>query len=514
MRRRGRHPRMLCAGATWLLLAIAATPLSAAAARGPEENGASPLPASDYSVEPVCGPVSKGARCLSSRLVPETAAARARSQPRGVTATASSVRAATSLCGEPPREEAPEAGLSPCQLHEAYVEQDRAEGTTPPTVAIVAAFDDPTALEDLKTYSKFYGLKQCTKKEHCFTKINQLGQASPLPPENSGWAEEISLDIETVHAICRDCHILLVEAESKESKDLEAAENEAAAEGANVISDSWVDPEPPAESAAFDHKGIVITAAAGDEGFLNWTGEAGQREIRCIPPPRPTSWPWVGHASRTYPANSGRRSGMGSFRETVNGGPVAAPAAKASSPPTGSVNCRIGVRSVADRAERLRTSPPTLIPIRCCDLRLDEGRGRTRLAEDGWHQPLDTVDRRDVRAGRREQRRGISRSDPLRKRGARPGIRARCAIRLQWSVRAAENGQWGPRPAASKKRGGSCSERPICVAGLGYDGPSGLGTPAQFALFEPTGAAEKEAQQLRFTSVAPTDRGSAGPALR
>ena len=28
-------------------------------------------------------------------------------------------------------------------------------------------------------------------------------------------------------------------------KDLEAAENEAAAEGASVISDSWVDPELP-----------------------------------------------------------------------------------------------------------------------------------------------------------------------------------------------------------------------------------------------------------------------------
>ena len=286
MRRRVRHPRMLCAGATCLLLAIGAMPLSAAAESGPEENVVSPLPASDYSVEPVCGPVSKGARCLSSRLVPETAAARARSQPRGVTA-ASSVGAATSLCGEPPREEAPEAGLSPCQLHEAYVEQDRAEGTTPPTVAIVAAFDDPTALEDLKTYSKFYGLKQCTKKEHCFTKINQLGQASPLPPENGGWAEEISLDVETVHAICGNCHILLVEAESKESKDLEAAENEAAAEGANVISNSWADAEPGAESSAFDHKGIVITAAGGDEGYLNWTGEAGQQGDPLYPASSP-----------------------------------------------------------------------------------------------------------------------------------------------------------------------------------------------------------------------------------
>ena len=96
------------------------------------------------------------------------------------------------------------------------MEKEHAELTPPPTVAIVDAFDDPTALEDLKTYSKFFGLKQCAKKEHCFTKINQFGQAGPLPPENSEWAEEISLDIEAVHAICTDCHILLVEAESQE----------------------------------------------------------------------------------------------------------------------------------------------------------------------------------------------------------------------------------------------------------------------------------------------------------
>ena len=43
------------------------------------------------------------------------------------------------------------------------------------------------------------------------------------------------------------------------------------------------------------------------------------------------------------------------------------------------------------------------------------------------------------------------------------------------------------------------------MAGVGYDGPSGLGTPAQLALFEPTGAPEKEPQQVQFTSVAPEE---------
>ena len=46
--------------------------------------------------------------------------------------------------------------------------------------------------------------------------------------------------------------------------------------GATEISNSWGGPEPEHDSPAFNHPKTVITAAAGDDGYLNWTAaEAG-----------------------------------------------------------------------------------------------------------------------------------------------------------------------------------------------------------------------------------------------
>ena len=55
-----------------------------------------------------------------------------------------------------------------------------------------------------------------------------------------------------------------------------------------------------------------------------------------------------------------------------------------------------------------------------------------------------------------------------------------------------------------------CSGHAICLAGLGYDGPSGLGTPNGLGVFQATGRAAKKPQQLDFTSTAPSDARVAG----
>ena len=91
-----------------------------------------------------------------------------------------------------------------------------------------------------------------------------------MPESEGGWSVEISLDIEIAHAICQNCHILLVEANETSYTDLEAAEETATKMGATEISNSWAGGEPAADSPAFDHPGVVITAAAGDYGYLNW----------------------------------------------------------------------------------------------------------------------------------------------------------------------------------------------------------------------------------------------------
>jgi hypothetical protein len=172
-------------------------------------------------------------------------------------------------------------GLTPLDLHTAY--NLPTEASTPQTIALVDAFDDPNAESDLNVYSREFGLPACTTENGCFRKLNQRGESASgaLPRVEPEWDVEISLDIETAHAICPNCKILLVEAASAENSDLEIAENEAVAAGANEISNSWGGGEPGAGASteAFHHPGVVITVAAGDDGYDNWLTEPGEEAL-------------------------------------------------------------------------------------------------------------------------------------------------------------------------------------------------------------------------------------------
>ena len=101
------------------------------------------------------------------------------------------------------------SGLGPAQIQSAYKLTGLTSGGR--TVAIVDAYDDPTAESDLATYRSQYGLPACTTANGCFKQVNQSG-GSELPATDAGWAEEISLDLDMVSATCPDCQILLVEA--------------------------------------------------------------------------------------------------------------------------------------------------------------------------------------------------------------------------------------------------------------------------------------------------------------
>src|SRR5205814_1823369 len=105
------------------------------------------------------------------------------------------------------------------------------------TVAIVDAYDDPNIESDLAVYSSTYGLPSCTTANGCFKKVNQTGGTN-YPTKNAGWSLEIALDVETVHAVCPNCKILLVEATTNSFANLLKAEDYAVAH-ANIISNSW-----------------------------------------------------------------------------------------------------------------------------------------------------------------------------------------------------------------------------------------------------------------------------------
>ena len=104
----------------------------------------------------------------------------------------------------------------------------------------------------------------------CFKKVNQNGAASPLPQVNAGWALEIALDVEAAHAMCQNCSILLVEANSNSYTNLFTAFDKAIALGATVVSNSYGSNEFSGETSYdvhFNHPGIAMTFSAGDSGY-------------------------------------------------------------------------------------------------------------------------------------------------------------------------------------------------------------------------------------------------------
>jgi subtilase family serine protease len=138
------------------------------------------------------------------------------------------------------------------------------------TVAIVDAFDDPNAASDLAVYRSQFGLPPCTTANGCFKKVNQNGAQGSYPRSDRGWSQEISLDLDMVSAICPNCKIMLVEANSTSFANLAAAVDTAARLGANAISNSYGGSEYSSEvtdEAHFLHPGLAITASSGDSGY-------------------------------------------------------------------------------------------------------------------------------------------------------------------------------------------------------------------------------------------------------
>jgi hypothetical protein len=161
-------------------------------------------------------------------------------------------------------------GFGPASLQSAYKLPSSTAGSGQ-TVAVVDAMDDPNAASDLATYRSDWGLPACGTG--CFSKVNQNGAASPLPAASgtSGWATEESLDIDMVSAICPLCHIILVEANSATTANLGAGVNSAVSLGADFVSNSYGGSEsssdPTFDTEFYKHAGVAVTASAGDDGF-------------------------------------------------------------------------------------------------------------------------------------------------------------------------------------------------------------------------------------------------------
>jgi Domain of unknown function DUF11 len=332
-------------------------------------------------------------------------------------------------------------GYGPADLQSAYGLQSAAavEGGGA-TVAIIDAYNDPNAAKDLATYRSAAGLPACTTANGCFEQLNELGQPKPLPPNagtrgraSRGWDVEESLDVDMVSAICPRCRIALIEANSSNDSDLDTAADTGVSL-ANFESNSYGGSESagePAEDAIYDHPGKVITAAAGDEGY--------QVDY-------PAASPYVTAVGGTslQPADNARGWAETAWGPDAGSGSTGSGCSRYEPKPAWQTDAGCARRTVADVSAD--ADPETGVAV------------YDTYSQGGW-----------VEAG------GTSASTPI--------ITAVYAL--------AGTPKPGTNPASYPYRdpgalndvtsgtnsASSCTPVYLCTGELGYDGPTGLGTP-------------------------------------
>ena len=158
------------------------------------------------------------------------------------------------------------AGYSPAELQAAY--NFDPTGGSGETVAVIDAYDDPNLESDLQVYRMQYGLPTCTTANGCFKKVNEKGGAK-YPKPSASWAIEESLDVDMVSANCPNCKILVVEANNENYSSLGVAVAEAATLNAATISNSYGGTEYKDENAKSPNfaQGRPVLASAGDDGY-------------------------------------------------------------------------------------------------------------------------------------------------------------------------------------------------------------------------------------------------------
>jgi subtilase family serine protease len=183
--------------------------------------------------------------------------------------------------GRPNRGSTTVSGYGPADLQSAYsLGTASAANGTGETVAIVDAYGDPSAASDLATYRTHFGLAQlCSTAvtSGCSGTFTQAYATGTAPSNNSGWAEEESLDVDMVSAVCPRCNILLMEAASNSYSDLARAFRAAASYNGSIVavSNSYGGSDSSSD-ATFDgssyynfasYPNIAVTASSGDGGY-------------------------------------------------------------------------------------------------------------------------------------------------------------------------------------------------------------------------------------------------------
>jgi subtilase family serine protease len=142
------------------------------------------------------------------------------------------------------------------------------------TIVIIDAFQSPTLVDDLTSFTTFYGLPPAN-----LVQIAPDGLTPFDPSDNNmiGWAGEITLDVEWSHAIAPRANIVLVLAKSNQDNDILSALKYAVDHNlGDVISMSFGENESCLDSTALNawhdvfaqatQKSISLFASSGDQG--------------------------------------------------------------------------------------------------------------------------------------------------------------------------------------------------------------------------------------------------------
>lgn len=167
------------------------------------------------------------------------------------------------------------ACYTPALMRTAYNVPASATGAGQ-TIAIVEAYGSPTVASDLQIFDATMGLPD--------PKLNIFFPEGPVTPNNVGWAEETSLDVQWAHAIAPGATIDLIVAPDNRSSTLHSAEAFAIANHlGSVISMSFGALEPAISGGAhntllqhadslYQHAKaahITMIASTGDLGATN-----------------------------------------------------------------------------------------------------------------------------------------------------------------------------------------------------------------------------------------------------
>jgi subtilase family serine protease len=163
---------------------------------------------------------------------------------------------------------------APAQIRAAYgIDKVHATGAGT-TIAIVDAYQSPTAAYDLALFSSVFELPAANLQ---IVAPDGLTPFDPNDANQVGWAGEITLDIEWAHAIAPAAKILLVLAKSNNDADiLSATKYVVDHNAADVISQSFGEAEQCMDPAVFNQqtalfaqatrKHITLLASSGDQG--------------------------------------------------------------------------------------------------------------------------------------------------------------------------------------------------------------------------------------------------------